>query len=70
MAARLSGQARFIAKPPDQIFVALIGSIVAGAGAAIAKGCVVDNIMSGIALASTGMVFFAVVAMLANWATT
>lgn len=70
LAARLSGQARFIAKPPEQIFVALIGSILAGAGAAIATGCVVGNIMSGIALASVGMLFFTLVVVLANWATT
>jgi hypothetical protein len=68
--ARLSGQARFIAKPPGQIFVALIGSIVAGAGAAMAGGCVVGNIMSGVALASVGMIFFALIVVLANWATT
>ncbi len=70
LAARLSGQARLIAKPPDQIFVALIGSILAGAGAAIAGGCVVGNIMSGVALGSIGMIFFTFVVVLANWATT
>jgi hypothetical protein len=70
LAARLSGQARLIAKPPEQIFVALIGSILAGSGAAIATGCVVGNIMSGIALASLGMVFFALIVISANWATT
>jgi uncharacterized membrane protein YedE/YeeE len=70
VSARLSGQARFIAKPPEQIFIALIGSILAGAGAAIAKGCVVGNIMSGVALASVGMVLFAIVVILANWVTT
>ena len=70
VAARLSGQARFISKPPEQIFVALIGSILTGAGAAIATGCVVGNIMSGIALASVGMVFFTIIVVLANWATT
>ncbi|MEJ2109029.1 MAG: YeeE/YedE family protein [Acidobacteriota bacterium] len=69
-AARLSGQARFIAKPPEQIFIALIGSILAGAGAAVAKGCVIGNIISGVALASVGMVFFTIVVVLANWATT
>jgi hypothetical protein len=69
-AARLSGQARLIAKPPEQIFVALIGSILAGAGAALATGCVIGNILSGVALASVGMVFFTVVVVLANWATT
>jgi uncharacterized membrane protein YedE/YeeE len=70
VSARLSGQARFIAKPPEQIFVALIGSILTGAGAAIATGCVIGNIMSGVALASVGMVFFTIVTVLANWATT
>ncbi len=70
VAARLSGQARFISKPPEQIFIALIGSILTGAGAALATGCVVGNIMSGIALASMGMVFFTIVVVLANWATT
>jgi uncharacterized membrane protein YedE/YeeE len=69
-AARLSGQARLIAKPPEQILVALIGSILAGAGAALAAGCVIGNILSGVALASVGMVFFTVVVVLANWATT
>lgn len=70
VAARLSGQARFISKPPEQIFIALIGSILAGAGAALATGCVVGNIMSGIALASVGMVFFTIIVVLSNWATT
>ncbi len=69
-AARLSGQARLIAKPPEQILVALIGSILAGAGAALATGCVIGNILSGVALASVGMVFFTVVVVLANWVTT
>jgi uncharacterized membrane protein YedE/YeeE len=70
VSARLSGQARFIPKPPEQIFIALIGSILAGAGAAVAKGCVVGNIMSGVALASIGMVLFTIVVILANWGTT
>ena len=70
VSARLSGQARFIAKPPEQIFVALIGSIIAGTGAAMAGGCVVGNIMSGVALASVGMISFTLIVVLANWATT
>lgn len=69
-AARLSGQTRLIAKPPEQILVALIGSILAGAGAAMATGCVIGNILSGVALASVGAVFFTFVVVLANWATT
>jgi hypothetical protein len=68
--AYLSGQARMIPKPPEQILVALPGSILVGAGAAFANGCVIGNIMSGVALASVGMVFFTVVVVLANWATT
>ena len=70
VSARLSGQARFIPKPPEQIFIALIGSILAGTGAAVAKGCVVGNIMSGVALASVGMVLFTVIVILANWGAT
>lgn len=68
--ARLSGQARLIPKPPEQIFAAMIGSLLVGAGAAFATGCVVGNIMSGVALASVGMVFFTIVVVLANWAAT
>jgi len=68
--ARISGQARLIAKPPEQILVALAGSVLVGAGAALATGCVIGNILSGVALMSVGMVFFAAVVILANWATT
>ena len=39
-------------------------------GAALAGGCVVGNIMSGVALASAGMILFTIVVILANWATT
>jgi len=68
--ARLSGTARLIAKPPEQIVIGFVGSLLVGAGAALATGCVIGNILSGIALMSVGMVFFAVVVVLANWATT
>ena len=68
--AWLAGQARLIPKPPEQVFVALLGSIITGAGAALATGCVIGNILSGVALASMGMVFFTIVVVLANWATT
>jgi uncharacterized membrane protein YedE/YeeE len=70
VSARLSGTARLIAKPPEQIVIALFGSVLVGAGAALAAGCVIGNILSGIALMSVGMVFFAVVVILTNWATT
>lgn len=67
---RLSGTARLIAKPPEQIFASLIGSLLVGVGAALATGCIIGNTMSGIALASVGMVFFTVVVVLSNWAAT
>ena len=70
VAAKLSGSARLLPKPPDQVIVAFIGGILVGAGAAFARGCVVGNIMSGWALMSVGTILFGVVAMLANWAAT
>jgi len=68
--ARMSGQARLLPKPPDQVLIALLGGFLVGTGAALAKGCVVGNIMSGWALMSLGTVLFGVVAILANWAAT
>ncbi len=68
--ARLSGQAKLLPKPPGQVLIALLGGFLVGTGAALAKGCVVGNIMSGWALMSIGTVLFGVVAILANWATT
>jgi len=68
--ARMSGQAKLLPKPPEQVLIALLGGFLVGTGAALAKGCVVGNIMSGWALMSIGTVLFGVVAILANWATT
>ncbi len=68
--AKLSGKIKFLPRPPDQTVVAFFGGILLGAGAAIAGGCVVGNIMSGIALMSVGNVFFLVAVVLANWITT
>jgi uncharacterized membrane protein YedE/YeeE len=67
-AARLSGQAKLLPKPPDEVVVAFGGGILVGAGAAFATGCVVGNILSGWALMSVGMVIFGVATLLANWA--
>ena len=41
-----------------------------GAGAALATGCVIGNILSGWAMMSVGMLLFGVVTILANWGTT
>ncbi|MCU0233331.1 MAG: YeeE/YedE family protein [Thermoanaerobaculales bacterium] len=68
-AARMSGQARLLPKPPDEIVIAFLGGILVGVGAAFATGCVVGNILSGWALMSVGMFLFGVVTLLANWAT-
>ena len=70
VSARSSGKARLIAKPPEQVVISFIGGLLVGIGAAIATGCVIGNIISGIALMSVGMVVFAVATILANWATT
>ena len=70
LGARMSGKARLLPKPPDELLVAILGGFLVGAGAALATGCVVGNIMSGWALMSLGNVLFAVVVILANWVTT
>jgi hypothetical protein len=68
--ARLSGEARLLPKPPEQILWAILGGVLVGAGAAIATGCVIGNILSGWALMSVGTMLFGVVVMLVNWVTT
>jgi hypothetical protein len=70
VSGRLSGETRLLPKPPEQILVAAAGGVLVGAGAALATGCVIGNILSGLALMSVGMLVFAVVTVLANWATT
>jgi uncharacterized protein len=68
VSARMSGQARLLPKPPDEILFALLGGTLTGIGAAFAGGCVVGNIMSGWALMSVGMFLFGIVTILSNWA--
>jgi hypothetical protein len=70
VSARLRGSFRLLPKPPDEIIVAFLGGLLVGSGAALATGCVIGNIMSGVALMSVGNMLFVVVVMLANWATT
>jgi uncharacterized protein len=70
VAARLSGQARLLPKPPEQIVIAFGGGILVGIGAALAGGCYVGNILSGLALMSVGMVVFTAATILANWTVT
>jgi hypothetical protein len=68
--ARLSGQARLLPKPPDQILWAILGGLLVGSGAAIGTGCVIGNILSGWALMSVGTMLFGMVVILVNWLTT
>jgi len=70
ISARMSGQAKLLPKPPDEILFAILGGLLVGTGAALATGCVVGNIMSGWALLSLGAVLFGIVTILANWVTT
>jgi uncharacterized protein len=67
ISARLSGQAKLLPKPPDEVVIAFAGGLLVGVGAAFATGCVVGNILSGWALMSVGMLLFGVVTLLANW---
>lgn len=70
VSARMSGRAKLLPKPPDEILFALLGGVMIGIGAAFAGGCVVGNIMSGWALMSIGMFLFGIVTVLSNWAAT
>lgn len=68
--ASLQGKVRLQPKPPEQVLTALGGGFLVGAGAAVATGCVVGNIMSGWPLMSVGMFLFGISVILANWAVT
>ena len=70
VSAKLSGRAKLLPKPPGQTATAFLGGIMVGLGAAIAGGCVVGNIMSGVALMSVGNLLFAVVVIFSNWVAT
>ena len=70
VSGRLSGAARLLPKPPEQIVIAFVGGLMVGTGAAFAGGCVIGNITSGWALMSVGCVLFGIVVVLANWVAT
>ncbi|MCX6559271.1 MAG: YeeE/YedE family protein [Candidatus Aminicenantes bacterium] len=69
-AASLTGRIRLAPKPPGQVVTAAAGGFLVGAGASLATGCVVGNILSGWALMSAGMFLFGLAVVLANWAVT
>ena len=70
VSAKLSGQAKLLPKPPEQLLTALVGGLLSGLGVGLAGGCVIGNIVMGLAHFSLGMLIFAVATILANWATT
>jgi hypothetical protein len=70
VSARMRGSFRLMPKPPDEMLVAFVGGLLVGAGAALAGGCMVGNVMSGFALMSVGNILFGVVVVIFNWVTT
>ena len=68
--SKLRGSFNLRPKPPDETVTAFFGGLLVGAGAALAGGCIIGNVVSGVALMSLGNVLFLVVVVLANWATT
>jgi uncharacterized protein len=70
VSARLTGRAKLLPRPPGQTITAFFGGLLVGTGAAIAGGCLVGNVMSGVALMSVGNFLFAGVVILTNWVTT
>ncbi len=70
ISGKMSGEARLLPKPPEQILTAIPGGLLVGIGAALATGCVIGNIMSGLALLSVGCIIFTVCTILANWVVT
>jgi len=68
--ARITGKLQFKPRPPEQTVTSFFGGILLGSGAAIAIGCIVGNIMSGVALMSVGSILFALVVIPVAWLTT
>jgi uncharacterized protein len=70
VSARMSGQVKFLPRPPEETVIAFFGGILVGLGAGAAKGCVVGNIISGVGLLSVGTMIFFVFTVLSNWVAT
>lgn len=70
ISARMRGNFLLSPKPPDETIIAFFGGLLVGSGAALASGCVIGNILSGLALMSVGNVIFALIVVLTNWLTT
>jgi hypothetical protein len=70
VSARMQGTAKLLPKEPGQTLLALVGGVLVGAGAMLATGCVIGNILSGWALMSVGLLVFGAATVLSNWAVT
>lgn len=68
--ATLSGQSGLRIRDARSAAFALLGGCLVGAGAALAMGCMVGNILSGWALLSVGMLLFGLATLLGNWIVT
>jgi uncharacterized membrane protein YedE/YeeE len=68
--ARLSGRARLLPKPREQVILAFLGGILLGFGAALGGGCFYGHVVSGWALMSAAGFLFGGAMLLTNWATT
>lgn len=65
-----SGKAKFLPKEPSQTFIALLGGLMIGIGAALTGGCSIGNILSGWSLMSLGNFVFGIFAILGAYITT
>ncbi len=68
--ARTRAALKLRSADPATLLVALAGGVLAGAGAAIGRGCFIGNMISGVALLSLHSALFALVTLAANWITT
>lgn len=67
LSAKMSNNFALLPKPPEQIFIAIIGGFLTGLGAGLATGCVIGNVISGWAMLSLSMFIFGFATLLGNW---
>jgi uncharacterized membrane protein YedE/YeeE len=70
VAAKSTGDAALLPRPPGQTMVAFLGGLLVGSGAALAHGCMIGNVLSGGGMLAAGAIVFAASTLAANWAVT
>jgi hypothetical protein len=70
LSAKLRGGWKLRSADPETLLWALVGGLLVGFGASVARGCFIGNMISGLALLSLHSASFALCVVLANWATT